>query len=199
MAQKKRKTGLVIFGVGCGCIFFIILIAAGIYLYAGWLGYQEAPKLVESVETNVLLEDPYQLSSEQEEKLFTHGYPEAFTILFYEEEVLGGGIQTVRLEVWDYYTQRIGLTFINGELEAEEPLDPGEIGSIDPMPNFPEQFSAFMSLAEVTSAAGIDSYIEIPLEKEFMQDGVLYYANSLSFGLKDNELIYIEALATSSD
>lgn len=52
-----------------------------------------------------------------------------------------------------------------------------------------------MNLEEVIAAAGIDTYIEIPLEKEFLEGGISYFANSLTFGLKNDELIYIEALA----
>ena len=56
-----------------------------------------------------------------------------------------------------------------------------------------------MSLEEVISAAGIDTYVEIPLEKEFLEGGVSYFANSLTFGLKNDELLYIEALALSTE
>lgn len=52
-----------------------------------------------------------------------------------------------------------------------------------------------MNLEEVIAAAGIDTYIEIPLEKEFLEGEISYFANSLTFGLKNDELIYIEALA----
>ena len=199
MTQKKNKKGLAIFGIGCGCLVLIIILIAGIYLYAGWLGYKEAPKIVEVQESSPQLQDPYTLSPAQEEELFSYGYPEAFTILFYEEETVGGSITTVRLETWDYYTQGIGLTFINGELIAEDPIEVTDIVNLDPLPYFPEQFSAFMSLEEVISAAGIDSYVEIPLDKKFLEDGISYFANSLTFGLKDDELLYIEALALSAE
>jgi hypothetical protein len=56
-------------------------------------------------------------------------------------------------------------------------------------------FSAFMSLEEVVATTGIDSYIEIPLDRDFMKKGTLYYADSLSFGVRGDELVYIEALA----
>ena len=52
---------------------------------------------------------------------------------------------------------------------------------------------------EVIAAAGIDTYIEIPLDKNFLDGGASYFANGLTFGLKNNELLYIEALAISSD
>jgi len=199
MNQTKKKRGWAIFGLGCGCLVFIIILIVGIYLYAGWLGYKEAPMLVEVQEFSSQLQDPYTLSPAQEEELFSYGYPEAFTILFYEEEIIGGGIATVRLETWDYYTQGIGLTFINGELIAEDSIEINDIGSLEPLPYYPEQFSAFMSLEEVIAAAGIESYIEIPLEKEFLEDGVSYFANSLTFGLKNGELRYIEALALTTE
>lgn len=199
MNQTKKKRGWAFFGLGCGCLVFVIFVIVGIYLYAGWLGYKEAPMIVEVQESSPQLHDPYTLSPAQEEELFSYGYPEAFTILFYEEETVGGGTAPVRLETWDYYTQGIGLTFINGELIAEDPIEIEDVGSLDPLPYYPEQFSAFMSLEEVISAAGIDSYVEIPLDKEFLEGGVSYYANSLTFGLKNDELLYIEALALSAE
>ncbi|MCJ7717286.1 MAG: hypothetical protein MUO54_12315 [Anaerolineales bacterium] len=199
MNQTKKKRGWAFFGLGCGCLIFVIIIIVGIYLYAGWLGYKEAPMIVEVQESSPQLQDPYTLSSAQEEQLFTYGYPEAFTILFYEEETTAGGAAPVRLETWDYYTQGIGLTFINGELIAEDPIVLEELGTLDPLPYFPEQFDAYMSLDEVIAAAGIDSYVEIPLEKDFLEGGVSYFANSLTFGLKNDELLYIEALALTTD
>jgi hypothetical protein len=195
MAQTNKKRGWAFFGIGCGCLVILIFAIAGVYLYAGWLGYKEAPMIVEVQEYNPQLDDPYTLSTVQEEKLFTFGYPDAFTILFYEEETLADGFQTVRLETWDYYTQGIGLIFINGEFTSEDPIEINAIGTLAPLPYYPEQFSAFMSLDEVIAAAGIDTYVEIPLDKDFLDGGVSYFADSLTFGLKNDELLYVEALA----
>jgi hypothetical protein len=177
----------------------ILLVAAGIYVYAGWQGYREAPKLVEVKSSSVNFEDPYALSNSQQEKIFSHGYPEAFTILYYEEELAEGSVQTVRLEIWDYYTGGMELTFINGELVAEDPIESSAISELSPLPYSPGQFTAFMSLSEVIATAGIAAYIEIPLDREIMDQGVLYYADSLSFGIQDNRLIYIEALALTEN
>lgn len=199
MNQSKKKRGWAFWGSGGVWLVFVIIIIVGAFLYAGWLGYKEAPMIVEVQESSPQLEDPYTLSSAQEEQLFTHGYPEAFTILFYEEETTSGGAAPVRLETWDYYTQGIGLTFINGELTAEDVIEIDNVGSLDPLPYYPEQFSAFMSLEEVIATAGIESYVEIPLDKDFLEGGVSYFANSLTFGLKNDELLYIEALALTTD
>jgi hypothetical protein len=194
MTDKKKKYTRI------GVIFLVIALAgAAAYLFSGWLGYQESAKIIEVRSREPQFQDPYLISTDQQESVLNYGYPEAFTILFYDEELPGGDTQTVRLETWDYYTQGIGLTFINGDLSAEDPIEISQIGVIDPLPYFPEQFAAYMSLDEVISAAAIDSYVEIPLEDEFIQDGVLYYANSLSFGLKDGQLVYIEALALTGE
>ena len=176
-------------------ILTIIIFAAGIYLYAGWIGFQETPKFIEVRESQPLISASYALSLEQENKLGSYGYPEAFTILFYEEETPDNGVQAVRLETWEYYSQGIELTFINGDLVSEDPLEIENLGPLASIPYSPEQFSAFMSLENVIAAAGIDTYIEVPLNKELIDEGELYFSDSLSFGLQDNQLVYIEALA----
>ncbi|MFO7944309.1 MAG: hypothetical protein R6U51_08445 [Anaerolineales bacterium] len=133
---------------------------------------------------------PYQVGIQTE-----LGPPEAFTLLFYEEETVDGSLCDVRLESWDYYSQGVGYTFINGELTGEDELDISEIGQLAPMPYDPEQFGAYMSLDEVLAEARLGTSLEIPLEKEFLKNGDLYYGESLTFGLVDGELRYLEALA----
>ena len=180
-------------------ILLVILAAAGTYLYAGWIGYREAPKLIEVNNSPELYSSLYELSSDQETNLSAYGQPEAFTILFYEEQSPDQEIQTVRLETWDYYTRGIGLTFVNGELVSEDPIEWDNQDPIIPIPYSPGQFSAFMSLEDVIAAAGIDTYIEVPLNIELLDKGNLYYADSLSFGMQDNQLVYLEALAFVED
>lgn len=180
-------------------ILLLVLSAAGVYLYAGWAGYQEAPKYIEVQDTPERAVKAYDLSNDQEEVVLSHGYPDAFMILFYEEETPGEGIRIVRLESWDYYTLELAFTFINGETVSQGPFDWDFQGDLISAPYAPEQFSAFMSLAEVIAAGEIDAYIEVPLNKELMDEGKLYYANSLSFGLRDDQLVYIESLALISD
>lgn len=180
-------------------ILILILSIGGLYLYAGWVGYQEAPKFIEVKDTSAGGSDPYALSIEQEDVLLSYGYPDAFTILFYEEETPGQGIQTVRLESWDYYLQELAFTFINGEVVSDGPFEWDLQGDLVPAPYYPEQFDAFMTLDEVIAAGEIDNYIEVPLNKELMAEGKLYYADSLSFGMRDNQLVYIESLALISD
>ena len=67
-------------------VLVLIILIVGVYLYAGWLGYKETAMIVEVQDVNPQLNDPYTLTPNQEEQLITYGYPEGFTILFYEEE-----------------------------------------------------------------------------------------------------------------
>ncbi len=69
---QKKKRGWIVFTLGCGFVLLLILLIGGIYLYAGWLGYNEAPKIIEVQESGSQLQDPYTLSPEQEEQLFTY-------------------------------------------------------------------------------------------------------------------------------
>ena len=120
--KTKKKKVWVVIGAGCGCLVLVAILVLGIILYAGWQDYKRSPKVIEVLEFALHLEDPYTLSPEQETQLFSRGYPEAFTILFYEEETLDGGIELVRLETWEYYSQAVALTFITGKLIAEDPI-----------------------------------------------------------------------------
>lgn len=176
-------------------ILVVIVLAAGTYLYAGWLGYQQAPKQIQVQDLQPPANDSYTISQVQSDQINSLGYPDAFTILFYEEETTSHEIQTVRLETWDYYTLGIGLTFLNGEIVSEDSLKSSDLGSVAPLPYRPEQFSAFMELNQVVAATGIETYIEIPLDVEFLSNGILYYADSVSFGMQDGQLVYLEALA----
>lgn len=139
--------------------------------------------------------EPYQLSGEQSALVSENGYPEAFVLLFYEEEAADGSLHTVRQETWEYYSLSESYSFLNGELDSIENLDIDELGTLAPLPYTPEQFSAHMGRDEVLAAAGVDDFIEVPLDKEYLEDGNLYYAESLAFGLVDGELRYLEALA----
>ena len=191
----KGKRIWVPLGIGCGGILAILILLGGIFLWAGWQGVQEAPTLFEGSAPQGLSGVGYSLTPDQAGIQAELGPPEAFTLLFYEEETLDGSLRDVRLESWDYYSHGVGYTFINGELTGEDELDISEIGKLAPMSYDPEQFRAYMSLDEVLAAAGLDTYLEIPLEKEFLKNGDLYYGESLTFGLVGGELRYLEALA----
>ncbi len=166
-----------------------------VLLSAGCLWFQ-APLLGSgSSGPDSLTAQPYSLSIDQNDLVQELGYPEAFIILFYQEEAPDGSLVDVRQEVWEYYTAGKSYAFLDGELAGSEDLNESLPGPLAELPYIPEQFSAGMTLQEVIESAGLDDYIEVPLEQEFLEGGNLYYGDSLSFGLVDGELRYLEGLA----
>lgn len=153
------------------------------------------PKIVEGVQPAAASTVRYAMTPAQMEVFEDMGAPQAFTLLFYEEELLDGSYGDVRFETWDYYDAGVSYTFINGELVGEDPIEVEIVGEIYPIPYSPDQFTAYMSLDEVLASAGLDRYMVVPLEKELVDGGEVYYSEELTFGLKDNELLYLEALA----
>ncbi len=138
---------------------------------------------------------PYQLSETQIDLLSQRGDPQAFTLLFYQQQEADGSLGTVRQEVWDYYREGESYTFVNGELDSFEVNEIRDLTSLAPQLYSPQQFTANMTLEDVLVASGLEDFIEVPLEKEFLDGGTLYYGQALSFGLVDGRLRYLEALA----
>jgi hypothetical protein len=181
--------------MGCGLGVLLVGLFAGVLFVGGWREYKLMPKIVEGASSEAANVELYTLTDDQLEVVADMGPPQAFTILFYEEELQDGSLSDVRLETWDYYTLRAEYTFINGDFVAEDLLDAELTGEISPIPYRPEQFVAYMTLDEVLTSAGLERYLVVPLEKELVDGGEVYYAGELTFGLKNNELLYIETLA----
>ena len=181
-------------GLGCAGLFIVGMIVAVVVLIGGYQEYQSMPMIVEGVVPESLAISKQALSNEQLRVRTELGSPEAFSILFYEEELEDGSLGDVRFETWSYYSDGVEYTYINGELVGEDPIEI-DVGELIPIPYAPEQFMAYMNLDEVISSAKLDTYLVVPLEKELVDGGEVYYADELTFGLKGDELLYVEALA----
>ncbi|MEE9513178.1 MAG: hypothetical protein V3V46_03785 [Anaerolineales bacterium] len=192
--STKVKGPLLWAGLGCAGLLLVGLIVSAIVLIGGYQEYQSMPKIVEGVVPESLATSQQALSTEQLSVRAELGSPEAFSILFYEEELLDGSYGDVRFETWSYYTDGVEYTFINGEMVGEDPIDI-DVGELIQIPYAPEQFVAYMNLDEVVASARLDTFLVVPLEKELVDGGEVYYADELTFGLKDDELLYVEALA----
>lgn len=181
--------------LGCGGGLLLALAAGAVLLLGGLAEYRASPKIVEGIEPGSAAAEAYALSPVQQQVRAELGAPQAFTLLFYEEQLEDGSLGDVRLETWSYYTDGVEYTFINGEQVAREALELDLGGEIIAIPYRPEQFAAYMSLQEVIDNAGLTTYLVVPLEKELVPGGEVYYADELTFGLKEDELLYLEALA----
>jgi hypothetical protein len=137
----------------------------------------------------------YELSAEQQAVRQKRDTPDSFTILFYEDDIGG---DSVRHETWIYATEGERYTWINGVWDSYESF-PALTDEIIPIPYTPEQFTAYMDLEEVLGASGIDEFLQIPLEEELVAGGESYFADRLAFGLKENALLYVEAVGFSAE
>jgi hypothetical protein len=193
-APARRRTMRPLI-MGCGVGALIVAAVTAVLLIGGWQEYKQMPKIVEGVQPAAASTVRYAMTPAQMEVFEDMGAPQAFTLLFYEEELLDGSYGDVRFETWDYYDAGVSYTFINGELVGEDLIEIEIVGEIYPIPYSPDQFSAYMSLDEVLASAGLDHYLIVPLEKELVEGGEIYYTDELTFGLKGDELLYLEALA----
>lgn len=193
-AGRAIRRGGRLAALGCAALLVVSLIAGGVFLGGGYAEYQASPKIVEEVQAATVGAAPLPLPSDQQAARAERGDPEAFLMLFYKVPVDDGSVGDVRTETWSYYTEGVEYTFINGEKVGEAPMEI-EVGELAGLPYRPEPFQAYMSLEEVVAAAGLDAFLLVPLEKELVEGGEVYYADRLTFGLKDGELRYIEALA----
>ncbi len=191
--RTTRRAGLLV-GIGCAALTLLVAMGAGASLLWGYAEYRSLPKIVEGIQGGGETGTPAQLSTAQQQVRAKQGAPEAFLILFYEEPLADGTLGDVRLETWTYYTLGVEYTFINGDLEGEEAIET-DLGDLAPLPYRPEQFSAYMSLDQVVAAADLDQFLLVPLEKQLVEGGEVYYADRLTFGLRDDELRYVESLA----
>jgi hypothetical protein len=173
----------------------VLLLAAAAVLFAGGCLWFQIPGSGNEAALKGYNGEPYHLSPDQSDLIRQRGYPQAFKLLFYEQLEPDGSQETVRQETWDYYSEGESYSFVNGELDRVDSIGVQELASLIPQPYIPEQFTAYMTLEDVLVSSGLEDFIEVPLEKEFLEGGNLYYGSALSFGLVDGELRYLEALA----
>ena len=135
----------------------------------------------------------YTLTNDQADAVKKYGYPDSFTITFYKEEFAPDFTGEVREEIWRYYTAGTALSFYEGILVNEESISDPPTSWV-PLPYHPDQFTAYAPLESVLASASIKDYFELPLEKELIEKGILYYAPGLTFGTVNDRLVYVETI-----
>ena len=188
---KKRRGWL---WVGCGLLLALVVAACAYILISGRQEYLSSPMLVENAALPAVELPRYTLAAPQQQALDRLGYPDSFTILFYQETDAHGAPADRRFETWSYYRQATGLSFLDGELVGEDLLEL-PVGELVALPYRPEQFSAYMSLEQVLASAGLETYLIIPAEEAMVTDAEIYFGEQLSFGLQGDELVFVETLA----
>jgi len=171
------------------------ILALGIFAYITYEGlewYRSQPRTVQLASPPQAPFQTYSLSADQRNLTEQWGYPDSFQIFFFQED-LNGTLEDFRLESWDYYNRSTRISFLNGDLISKEQLD-FKVGETVTNPYRPEQFAAFMSLDQVLASTRIPSYIVAPTEKELVENGEIYFADRITFGLVDGELVYAQTV-----
>ena len=174
----------------------IVIVAILIFLaYATYWGlewYRGEPREVE-VDPGDAETEEYELSRNQSDLVSRMGYPDSFFIMFFEDEV-NGSLENFRFEKWTYYARSREYSFLNGELVSQNATDI-QVGELVENPYRPEQFTEYMSLDEVIASSGIEKYLVVPMEEALVEEGEVFYADRLAFGLAGGELLYVESIA----
>ncbi|MCJ7678671.1 MAG: hypothetical protein MUO35_13235, partial [Anaerolineales bacterium] len=127
-------------GRGCGKPAGILMLVIGAFLalaivllYLGRYAYRQMPLEASVRSPSEPTGNVYSLSPDQQAAVAERGYPEAFSILFYEELDENGVVVPVRHEIWSYYTQGVAISFLDGGAAGEGPLDVN-VDEIEPVP-----------------------------------------------------------------
>ncbi len=187
----RRSRTWLWFVIGLGIPLLLLLFGLG-YLVLDEMSL--APFAIRDIPTAKEPGQGYSLSAEQAALVGQLGYPESFAILFYEEQQADNTTAQVRAETWTYYSQDKVITFVDGVKTDEQKVGASVTGVI-PIPYKPEQFTKFMSLQDLVASAGLTEVMDIPLERELVEGGEVYYGDQITFGMKDGELLYVETLA----
>ncbi len=193
--HKKNHDFKFIAGGGLLIFIFAVVVLGGFLIRNAYL---QTPRIEKNLFPQKSSEPFYHLSPAQQQCIDERGYPEAFTIYFYQINPDEGYDQATRSETWNYYSTGSTLTFIDGELVSQETIESTSFNTL-PVLYHPEQFSAFMSLDMLKMSTGIQEFLILPLEPEIVQDGQVLYAEQLAFGMKNNRLMYVEAIALTEE
>jgi len=194
---KRRSTRKIVISVLIALVglvgFCLVLV-----LYLSYKDYLNSPKMMEGAHINPTAAVSYALTADQAEAVSKYGYPDSFTVTFYKEEFAPDFTGEVREEIWRYYTAGTSLSFYEGILVNEATM-PDPPTSWVPLPYHPDQFTAYAALESVLASASIKDYFELPLEKELIENGILYYAPGLTFGTVNDRLVYVETISMQQE
>ena len=135
-----------------------------------------------------------QLSGDQQEFVKKFGPPEAFKIIIHIEQA-DSSAKLSRYEIWDYFSFKTSIAFVDGEFAGDEELKDIQDLMILPVMYRPEQFISGMSLDEVKKRIiGNQDYEKFKLPNDYLEDSVLIGLEQLVLGFERGKLTYAESI-----
>jgi hypothetical protein len=185
-----------------GCVLGILFIVALIVVAGAYLRlYMDhtGPALVRvSHQVDPPAQAPYTLSTEQQQLVDKIGYPDSFTLLFYQDLDEQDQAYDIRFECWDYGAAGRDVVFVNGEMVSDEPAE-AAAQALVASPYRPEQFGASMDLKDVLASTGISEYVRAAADPALVASGEVYFASQLTFGMKAGHLMAVETVPLEAE
>ncbi len=130
-------------------------------------------------------------SEDQIEIVNRLGPPESFTIMICATDEESD--ETVRTEIWNYYSMQSRFVFTDGKLIMTEEIEAIDENAV--MPEYtPDRFVYGMSFKEVIDILGEKEFALAEVIDEYVENGDLYFTEQLVLGFKDDRLFYVESL-----
>jgi hypothetical protein len=139
------------------------------------------------------------LSGDQLEFVKKFGPPEAFKIIIHQEQT-DSSTTFSRYEIWDYFSFKTSIAFVDGEFAGDEEIKDIPDLMILPVMYRPEQFITAMSLDEVKKRIiGSQVYEKFKLPDDYLEDSLLIGLEQLVLGFERGKLTYAETIPLMSN
>ena len=192
-AHKKKRSSHILMA-------WLVLILAALSCNLPTANNEPAPSvkpaLVQNYQPAIHAENipEFSLTMAQENQLASLGYPDRFTILFFNETLLDGTTAAIRQEHWYYDSQGLEIVFRNGEIFSESQGAPVLAVDLGQTAYRPEIFLAGMSIDQLMAATKETGYYQEPADHPFIDNGTLVFMQGLAAGFEGDSLVYVEAL-----
>jgi len=185
-----------------GCLVVTLVLGAVIFLVGTYLWFymdHTGPTLVGvSGQADPPTHSPYTLSAQQQQLVDEIGYPDSFTLLFYQDLDEQGQFYDIRFESWHYGAAGREAVFVNGEMISDDLADVTQPAPVA-APYKPEQFAASMRLKDVLASAGISEYARAAADPALAASSEVYLARQLAFGMKAGRLMAVETVPLEAE
>ncbi len=135
----------------------------------------------------------YTLSATQQAHVDKYGYPDRFTIFFFDEMLPDGEMYSMRHESWYYDARGYEIVFRNGDNFTERSGAPIEIEGLGRTVYSPEGFTVEMDLDALLNLRGETGFFVQNIDDSLIA-GELVFIQGLAAGFEDGHLSYVETL-----
>lgn len=135
----------------------------------------------------------YTLSETQQAHVDEYGYPDRFTIFFFDEMLPDGQLYAMRHESWYYDSRGYEIVFRNGDKFTERNGAPIEIKGLGRTVYSPQGFTAEMNLDALLNLQGETGFFVQNVDDNLLK-GELIFIQGLAAGFEEGYLSYVETL-----